>query len=103
MYGGSWLLFLQSKEKLISSLKEGSGLEVLEGAGAGAGVELEELRHEKELQREDIQKLQAQIQSLRTEIEVHMQDYKIYHLSVELKAGWYDLKSWYFLAFWLYI
>lgn len=60
---------LQSKEKLISSLKEGSGLEVLEGAGAGAGVELEELRHEKELQREDIQKLQAQIQSLRTEIE----------------------------------
>ncbi|XP_026079322.1 golgin subfamily A member 5 isoform X1 [Carassius auratus] len=58
---------LQSKEKLISSLKEGSGLEVLEGAGAG--VELEELRHEKELQREEIQKLQAQIQSLRTEIQ----------------------------------
>ncbi|XP_016128008.1 golgin subfamily A member 5-like isoform X1 [Sinocyclocheilus grahami] len=58
---------LQSKEKLISSLKEGSGLEVLEGAGAG--VELEELRHEKELQREETQKLQAQIQSLRTEIQ----------------------------------
>ncbi|XP_050981414.1 golgin subfamily A member 5 [Labeo rohita] len=58
---------LQSKEKLISSLKEGSGLEVLEGAGTG--VELEELRHEKELQREEIQKLQAQIQSLRTEIQ----------------------------------
>uniref|UniRef100_A0A673LPZ1 Golgin subfamily A member 5 n=1 Tax=Sinocyclocheilus rhinocerous TaxID=307959 RepID=A0A673LPZ1_9TELE len=58
---------LQSKEKLISSLKEGSGLEVLEGDGAG--VELEELRHEKELQREEIQKLQAQIQSLRTEIQ----------------------------------
>ncbi|XP_077092753.1 golgin subfamily A member 5 [Siphateles boraxobius] len=58
---------LQSKEKLISSLKEGSGLEVLEGAGAG--VELEELRHEKELQREEIQKLQAHIQSLRTEIQ----------------------------------
>lgn len=58
---------LQSKEKLISSLKEGSGLEVLEGAGAG--VELEDLRHEKELQREEIQKLQAQIQSLRTEIQ----------------------------------
>ncbi|XP_059373227.1 golgin subfamily A member 5-like [Carassius carassius] len=58
---------LQSKEKLISSLKEGSGLEVLEGAGAG--VELEELRHEKELQREEIQNLQTQIQSLRTEIQ----------------------------------
>uniref|UniRef100_A0A673H2F9 Golgin subfamily A member 5 n=1 Tax=Sinocyclocheilus rhinocerous TaxID=307959 RepID=A0A673H2F9_9TELE len=65
---------LQSKEKLISSLKEGSGLEVLEGAGAG--VELEELRHEKELQREEIQKLQAQIQSLRTEIQVHTQNSK---------------------------
>lgn len=58
---------LQSKEKLINSLKEGSGLEVLEGAGAS--VELEELRHEKELQRDEIQKLQAQIQSLRTEIQ----------------------------------
>lgn len=58
---------LQSKEKLINSLKEGSGLEVLEGAGTG--LELEELRHEKELQREEIQKLQAQIQSLRTEIQ----------------------------------
>ncbi len=100
MYGGSWLLFHQSKEKLISSLKEGSGLEVLEGVGAG--VELEELRHEKELQREEIQKLQGQIQSLRTEIQVQMQDYKICHLSVESKAGWYGLKSWYFLAFWLY-
>ncbi|KAA0718113.1 Golgin subfamily A member 5 [Triplophysa tibetana] len=58
---------LQSKEKLINSLKEGSGLEVIEGAGAS--VELEELRHEKELQRDEIQKLQGQIQSLRTEIQ----------------------------------
>lgn len=51
--------------------------------GAGAGVELEELRHEKELQREEIQKLQAQIQSLRTEIQVHThtkQNDKIYSL-----------------------
>ncbi|XP_036431078.1 golgin subfamily A member 5 [Colossoma macropomum] len=59
---------LQSKEKLISSLKESSGLEVLDGGGA-AGVELEELRHEKELQKEEIQKLQAQIQTLRLEIQ----------------------------------
>lgn len=55
--------------------------------GAGAGIELEELRHEKELQREEIQKLQAQTQSLRTEIQVQMQDYKICQISVELKAG----------------
>lgn len=59
---------LQSKEKLISSLKEGSGLDTLDGSGAMA-LELEDLRHEKELQREDIQKLQAQVHTLRTEIQ----------------------------------
>ncbi|XP_048830960.1 golgin subfamily A member 5 isoform X1 [Brienomyrus brachyistius] len=64
---------LQSKEKLISSLKEGAGLEVLEGGGTGA-LELEELRHEKELQRDEIQRLQGQIQALRTEMQdVEMQ------------------------------
>ncbi|XP_041828565.1 golgin subfamily A member 5 isoform X2 [Melanotaenia boesemani] len=59
---------LQSKEKLISSLKEGAGLEAVEGSGAMA-LELEELRHEKELQREEIQKLQGQVSTLRTEIQ----------------------------------
>nr|XP_046223476.1 golgin subfamily A member 5 isoform X1 [Oncorhynchus gorbuscha] len=59
---------LQSKEKLISSLKEGSGLDGLEGGGAGL-LELEELRHEKELQRDEIQKLQGQMQTLRAEIQ----------------------------------
>ncbi|XP_039994001.1 golgin subfamily A member 5 [Xiphias gladius] len=59
---------LQSKEKLISSLKEGSGLDTLDGSGAMA-LELEELRHEKELQREEIQKLQGQVHTLRTEIQ----------------------------------
>ncbi|XP_044023375.1 golgin subfamily A member 5 [Siniperca chuatsi] len=59
---------LQSKEKLISSLKEGSGLDTLDGSGAMA-LELEDLRHEKELQREDIQKLQGQVHTLRTEIQ----------------------------------
>lgn len=59
---------LQSKEKLISSLKEGSGLDTLDGGGAMA-VELEELRHEKELQKDEIQKLQGQVHTLRTEIQ----------------------------------
>uniref|UniRef100_A0A672JJK0 Golgin subfamily A member 5 n=1 Tax=Salarias fasciatus TaxID=181472 RepID=A0A672JJK0_SALFA len=59
---------LQSKEKLISSLKEGSGLDTLDGSGALA-LELEELRHEKEMQREEIQKLQGQVSNLRTEIQ----------------------------------
>ncbi|XP_067100077.1 golgin subfamily A member 5 [Osmerus mordax] len=59
---------LQSKEKLISSLKEGSGLDTLDGGGAGI-LELEELRHEKELQRDETQKLQGQLQTLRSEIQ----------------------------------
>ncbi|XP_063354213.1 golgin subfamily A member 5 [Pelmatolapia mariae] len=59
---------LQSKEKLISSLKEGSGLDTLDGSGTMA-LELEELRHEKDLQREEIQKLQGQVLTLRTEIQ----------------------------------
>lgn len=33
-------------------------------------MELEDLRHEKEMQREEIQKLQGQLQTLRTEIQV---------------------------------
>ncbi|XP_027857023.1 golgin subfamily A member 5 [Xiphophorus couchianus] len=59
---------LQSKEKLISSLKEGSGLDVGDGGGTVA-LEMEELRHEKELQREEIQKLQGQVGTLRAEIQ----------------------------------
>lgn len=59
---------LQSKEKLISSLKEGSGLETLDGSGAMA-LEIEDLRHDKELQREEIQKLQGQVHTLRIEIQ----------------------------------
>ncbi|TNM95877.1 golgin subfamily A member 5 isoform X1 [Takifugu flavidus] len=59
---------LQSKEKLINSLKEGSGLDSLEGSGAMT-VELEDLRHEKELQKEEIQKLQGQLHTLQIEIQ----------------------------------
>lgn len=54
---------------MISSLKEGSGLDTLDGSGTMA-LELEELRHEKDLQREEIQKLQGQVLTLRTEIQV---------------------------------
>ncbi|CAG13257.1 unnamed protein product, partial [Tetraodon nigroviridis] len=60
---------LQSKEKLISSLKEGSGLDSVDGSGAMA-IELEDLRHEKELQREEIQKLLGQLHTLQLEIQV---------------------------------
>ncbi|XP_037687953.1 golgin subfamily A member 5 isoform X2 [Choloepus didactylus] len=59
---------LQSKEKLINSLKEGSGFEGLDSSTANS-MELEELRHEKELQREEIQKLMGQIHQLRSELQ----------------------------------
>ncbi|XP_072479666.1 golgin subfamily A member 5 isoform X2 [Notamacropus eugenii] len=59
---------LQSKEKLISSLKEGSGFEGLDSHTAST-MELEDLRHEKEMQREEMQKLMGQLQQLRTELQ----------------------------------
>uniref|UniRef100_A0A8C6W681 Golgin subfamily A member 5 n=1 Tax=Nannospalax galili TaxID=1026970 RepID=A0A8C6W681_NANGA len=59
---------LQSKEKLISSLKEGSGFEGLDSSAASS-LELEELRHEKEMQKEEIQKLMGQIHQLRSELQ----------------------------------
>ncbi|NXL27484.1 GOGA5 protein, partial [Glaucidium brasilianum] len=59
---------LQSKEKLINSLKEGSGIEGLDSSTAST-MELEELRHERDTQREEIQKLMGQIQQMRTELQ----------------------------------
>uniref|UniRef100_A0ACB8G5V2 Golgin sub A member 5 n=1 Tax=Sphaerodactylus townsendi TaxID=933632 RepID=A0ACB8G5V2_9SAUR len=59
---------LQSKEKLINSLKEGSGIEGLDSQTASI-MELEELRHERETQKEETQKLRAQLQQLRTELQ----------------------------------
>nr|XP_033807130.1 golgin subfamily A member 5 isoform X2 [Geotrypetes seraphini] len=57
---------LQSKEKLINSLKEGSGIEGLDSVNT---MELEELKHERDMQREEIQKLMGQIQQLRSELQ----------------------------------
>ncbi|XP_029807350.1 golgin subfamily A member 5 isoform X2 [Suricata suricatta] len=59
---------LQSKEKLINSLKEGSGFEGLDSSAAHS-MELEDLRHEKEMQKEEIQKLMGQIHQLRSELQ----------------------------------
>ncbi|KAF5922975.1 golgin subfamily A member 5 [Diceros bicornis minor] len=59
---------LQSKEKLINSLKEGSGFEGLDSNTANS-MEIEELRHEKEMQREEIQKLMGQMHQLRSELQ----------------------------------
>ncbi|XP_068108367.1 golgin subfamily A member 5 [Hyperolius riggenbachi] len=59
---------LQSKEKLISSLKEGSGMEGLDGHMASS-MELEEMRHERDMQREETQRLLAQMQQLKAELQ----------------------------------
>lgn len=59
---------LQSKEKLINSLKEGSSFEGLDSNTANS-MELEDLRHEKEMQKEEIQKLMGQIHQLRSELQ----------------------------------
>lgn len=54
---------------MINSLKEGSGFEGLDSSTANS-MELEELRHEKEMQKEEIQKLMGQIHQLRSELQV---------------------------------
>lgn len=54
---------------MINSLKEGSGFEGLDSSTAHS-MELEELRHEKEMQKEEIQKLMGQIHQLRSELQV---------------------------------
>lgn len=54
---------------MINSLKEGSGFEGLDSNTANS-MELEDLRHEKEMQREEIQKLMGQIHQLRSELQV---------------------------------
>ncbi|XP_051006662.1 golgin subfamily A member 5 [Acomys russatus] len=59
---------LQSKEKLINSLKEGSSFEGLDSSTASS-MELDELRHEREMQKEEIQKLMGQIHQLRSELQ----------------------------------
>ncbi|XP_041070665.1 golgin subfamily A member 5 [Carcharodon carcharias] len=59
---------LQSKEKLINSLKEGSGIDGLESHTI-ITMELEELRHERDMQREEVQKLLGHIQQLRAELQ----------------------------------
>ncbi|CAH1263166.1 GOLGA5 [Branchiostoma lanceolatum] len=61
---------LQSKEKLINSLRQGSdGDAGAAGLGASVGLELEELRHERDLQREDIQHLSMQLDQARLELQ----------------------------------
>ncbi|XP_078592723.1 golgin subfamily A member 5-like isoform X2 [Branchiostoma floridae x Branchiostoma japonicum] len=62
---------LQSKEKLINSLRQGGseGDSGAAGAGASVGLELEELRHERDLQREDIQHLSMQLDQARLELQ----------------------------------
>lgn len=53
---------------MINSLKEGSGIEGLDSQTASI-MELEELRHERDTQKEEVQKLWGQMQQLRIELQ----------------------------------
>ena len=59
---------VQSKDKLISSLKKGSNIE-----GGDSGVsfaELEELRHERDMYKEELQQTRIDMQQLRADLQV---------------------------------
>jgi hypothetical protein len=78
---------------LINSLKEGSGFEGLDSSTANS-MELEELRHEKEMQREEIQKLMGQIHQLKSELQVrvtviHLPDSHFLSTQLDLRLSLY--------------
>jgi hypothetical protein len=57
---------LQTKEKLIETLKEGSGPE----DQPGMAVELEEIRAERDMMKDDLQQTQLMVYNLKAEIQV---------------------------------
>lgn len=57
---------LQSKDRLIASLKEG----VAPGDSASFSAELEEARHERDLLREELQQSRMMVDNLRVELQV---------------------------------
>jgi len=62
------LFIVQSKDKLIASLKEGAA-----GNSDDAGVsfaELEELKHEKDMLKEELQHSRMTIETLRADLQV---------------------------------
>ena len=61
-------VLLQSKDKLIASLKDGSGMS---GQDSGISVaELEEMRQERDMFREEVHRSQMALENLRSEVAV---------------------------------
>ena len=65
-------LFFQSKDKLINSLKEGSSGSTSDGVSSIIAMEVEELKHERDLLREDVQQSNAKLEQLKTELQVNL-------------------------------
>ena len=63
----TFLVNLQSKDKLIASLKDGVGPN--EGSTA-SGLELEEIRNERDSLREELQMASGRLQQVRSELQV---------------------------------
>ena len=64
----NYYFLFQSKDKLISSLKEGGGFE-----GDDTGVsfaELEELKHERDMLKEELKQSKLYVQQLRADLQV---------------------------------
>ena len=64
------ILFWQSKDKLINSLKEGSAGTSEAGTSNLVAMEVEELKGERDMLREEVQQSNAKIEQLRTELQV---------------------------------
>lgn len=65
------VMWLQSKDKLIASLKDGDGNFGAMEAGLSA-VELEETKQERDLLREELQQSRMTVENLRTELQVRL-------------------------------
>ncbi len=62
--------YQQSKDKLISSLKEGSTGSSEAGATSLINMEVEELKNERDMMRDELHQSNGKIEQLRTELQV---------------------------------
>ena len=75
------LYILQSKDKLIASLKEGS---IGDSAGEAhvSSAELEECRQERDMYRDELNQHRMTVESLRTEIQVREKTAACFYFAV---------------------
>ena len=74
-----YLVSFQSKERLIASLKEGSGA-AGENDTSVMSIELEEMKNERDHLKDEVQHSKMAIDNLRAELQViHKEWYNIWH------------------------